>query len=147
MDRDRCGPRRRGGRRMKKYENAVLPPTRRRPPADRRSRPRPSRAGHNLSMPLTIDALGTVTPFETVTKTTEIAGTLQHVGFTEGQTVKAGDFIAQIDPRPYEAALAQAQGHHVDVDAKGIEREEGSLFRVRGSLGLGLRSDADALEI
>ena len=61
-------------------------------------------------MPLTIDALGTVTPFETVTIRTQIAGTLQSVGFTEGQTVKAGDFIAQIDPRPYEAALAQAQG-------------------------------------
>jgi multidrug efflux system membrane fusion protein len=61
-------------------------------------------------MPLTIDALGTVTPFETVTIRTQIAGTLQSVGFTEGQTVKQGDFIAQIDPRPYEAALAQAQG-------------------------------------
>jgi membrane fusion protein, multidrug efflux system len=61
-------------------------------------------------MPLTIDALGTVTPFETVTIRTQIAGTLQNVGFTEGQTVKQGDFIAQIDPRPYEAALAQAQG-------------------------------------
>jgi len=61
-------------------------------------------------MPLTIDALGTVTPFETVTIKTQIAGNLQEVGFTEGQIVKAGDFIAQIDPRPYEAALAQAQG-------------------------------------
>ena len=61
-------------------------------------------------MPITIDALGTVTPFETVTIRTQIAGTLQNVGFIEGQTVKAGDFIAQIDPRPYEAALAQAQG-------------------------------------
>ena len=61
-------------------------------------------------MPLTIDALGTVTPFETVTIRTQIAGKLQSVGFTEGQTVKQGDFIAQIDPRPYEAALAQAQG-------------------------------------
>ncbi len=61
-------------------------------------------------MPLTIDALGTVTPFETVTIRTQIAGTLQNVGFTEGQIVKQGDFIAQIDPRPYEAALAQAQG-------------------------------------
>jgi multidrug efflux system membrane fusion protein len=61
-------------------------------------------------MPLTIDALGTVTPFETVTIKTQIAGVLQKVGFTEGQIVKQGDFIAQIDPRPYEAALAQAQG-------------------------------------
>ncbi len=61
-------------------------------------------------MPLTIDALGTVTPFETVTIRTQIAGTLQNVGFAEGQIVKTGDFLAQIDPRPYEAALAQAQG-------------------------------------
>ena len=61
-------------------------------------------------MPLTIDALGTVTPFETVTIRTQIAGVLQTVGFTEGQTVKTGDFLAQIDPRPYEAALAQAKG-------------------------------------
>src|SRR5271169_5967804 len=61
-------------------------------------------------MPLTIDALGTVTPFETVTVRTQIAGNLQEVGFTEGQTVNKGAFLAQIDPRPYEAALAQAQG-------------------------------------
>jgi membrane fusion protein, multidrug efflux system len=61
-------------------------------------------------MPLTIDALGTVTPFETVTIKTQIAGNLQEVGFTEGQIVHKGDFLAQIDPRPYEAALAQAQG-------------------------------------
>jgi multidrug efflux system membrane fusion protein len=61
-------------------------------------------------MPLTIDALGTVTPFETVTIKTQIAGALQNVGFTEGQTVRSGDFLAQIDPRPYEAALAQAKG-------------------------------------
>jgi membrane fusion protein, multidrug efflux system len=61
-------------------------------------------------MPLTIDALGTVIPFETVTVKTQIAGNLQTVGFTEGQTVKTGDFLAQIDPRPYEAALEQAKG-------------------------------------
>jgi membrane fusion protein, multidrug efflux system len=61
-------------------------------------------------MPLTIDALGTVTPFETVTIRTQIAGKLQEVGFEEGQTVKKGDFLAQIDPKPYQAALAQAQG-------------------------------------
>jgi len=61
-------------------------------------------------MPITLDALGTVTPFETVTIRTQIAGTLMEIGFTEGQMVKKGDFLAQIDPRPYQAALAQAQG-------------------------------------
>ena len=79
-------------------------------------------------MPLTIDALGTVTPFETVTIRTQIAGTLQNVGFTEGQTVKAGDFIAQIDPRPYEAALAQAQGQ-LAKDQALLSQAQGDLAR------------------
>ncbi len=61
-------------------------------------------------MPITIDALGTVVPFETVTIRTQIAGKLMEMGFKEGQMVKKGDFLAQIDPRPYQAALAQAQG-------------------------------------
>ena len=60
-------------------------------------------------MPITIDALGTVTPFATVTIHTQISGRLMSVGFEEGQLVKVGDFLAQVDPRPYEAALAQAQ--------------------------------------
>ena len=79
-------------------------------------------------MPITIDALGTVTPFETVTIRTQIAGTLQNVGFTEGQTVKAGDFIAQIDPRPYEAALAQAQGQ-LAKDQALLGQAQGDLVR------------------
>ena len=61
-------------------------------------------------MPITIDALGTVTPLATVTIKTQISGKLMKVGFTEGQLVKEGDFLAQIDPRPFEATLAQAQG-------------------------------------
>ena len=61
-------------------------------------------------MPITLDALGTVTPLATVTIRTQIAGTLMELGFAEGQMVKKGDFLVQIDPRPYQAALAQAQG-------------------------------------
>src|SRR6516162_6998453 len=61
-------------------------------------------------MPRTLDALGTVIPYETVTIRTQIAGKLLEVGFTEGQTVQKGDFLAQIDPSPYQAALAQAKG-------------------------------------
>jgi multidrug efflux system membrane fusion protein len=61
-------------------------------------------------MPITINALGAVTPFATVTVKTQIAGKLMEVGFQEGQLVNAGDFLAQIDSRPFEATLAQAQG-------------------------------------
>jgi membrane fusion protein, multidrug efflux system len=61
-------------------------------------------------MPVTLDALGTVTALSTVAVKTQISGKLTEVGFTEGQSVKKGDFLAQIDPRPYQAALDQAQG-------------------------------------
>ena len=66
-------------------------------------------AAFNGDMPVTIDALGAVTPFATVTVKTQIAGRIMEVGFQEGQMVKAGDFLVQIDARPYEAALALAQ--------------------------------------
>ncbi len=61
-------------------------------------------------VPIIINALGAVTPLATITVRTQINGELQSVGFTEGQIVKAGDFLAQIDARPYEAQLAQYQG-------------------------------------
>jgi membrane fusion protein, multidrug efflux system len=57
-----------------------------------------------------ISALGTVTPLATVTVVSQISGYLQEVAFTEGQHVKKGDFLAQIDPRPYQALKAQYEG-------------------------------------
>lgn len=60
---------------------------------------------------LRIPALGTITPLATVTVKTQITGQLQKIAFIEGQLVHAGDFLAQIDPRPYEAALKQAKGN------------------------------------
>ena len=61
-------------------------------------------------LPVTLNALGTVTPLATVTVKTQIAGRLVAIGFREGQLVRAGDFLAQVDPRPYEIALEQAEG-------------------------------------
>ena len=58
-----------------------------------------------------IPALGTVTTFANVVVRTQISGTLEKIFFTEGQLVHQGDVIAQIDPRPYEAALQTMKGN------------------------------------
>ena len=57
-----------------------------------------------------VNALGTVTPIATVTVQTQINGQLTDVGFTEGQLVKKGDFLAQIDARPYQILKEQYEG-------------------------------------
>jgi multidrug efflux system membrane fusion protein len=59
---------------------------------------------------VTLNALGTVTPLATAQVRPQVGGMLVKLNFTEGQMVKAGDTLAQIDPRPYQAALDQARG-------------------------------------
>lgn len=73
-----------------------------------------------------LEALGTVTPLASVIVTTQISGVLQTVAFTEGQTVHKGDFLAQIDDRPYRAALAQYQGT--------LAHDQGLLAQARSDL-------------
>jgi multidrug efflux system membrane fusion protein len=74
-------------------------------------------------MPEILDGLGTVTALSTVTVKTQINGNLTEVAFHEGQAVKKGDFLAQIDPRPYQAALDQAEGQ--------LARDEALLAQAR----------------
>ena len=64
----------------------------------------------NAPIRVTLNALGTVTPLATATVRPQVGGLLTKLYFTEGQMVKAGDPLAQIDPRPYQAALDQAKG-------------------------------------
>jgi membrane fusion protein, multidrug efflux system len=59
---------------------------------------------------ISLNALGTVTSLATVTIRSQISGYLMKIDFKEGDEVKKGDLIAEIDSRPYEAALAQAKG-------------------------------------
>jgi multidrug efflux system membrane fusion protein len=77
-------------------------------------------------IPITINALGTVTPLATVTIHPQINGPLIKINFTEGQMVKRGDLLVQIDPRPYQAAVDQADGQ--------LKRDQASLANARVDL-------------
>lgn len=77
-------------------------------------------------LPVIIDALGTVTPTTTVVLRPQVSGMLTQVLFTEGQMVKKGQLLAQIDPRPFEQALMQAQGTR--------QRDEAQLDNARLTL-------------
>jgi multidrug efflux system membrane fusion protein len=61
-------------------------------------------------IPIEVTALGSVTPQANVTVHTRISGTLMAVYFTEGQTVRQGQLLALVDPRPYQVALEQTEG-------------------------------------
>jgi multidrug efflux system membrane fusion protein len=69
-----------------------------------------SAAARTGDMPIVLNGLGAVTPIATVTVQSQISGQITQISFKEGQTVKPGDPLIQIDPRPYNVALEQAQG-------------------------------------
>ena len=79
-------------------------------------------------IPVTIEALGTVTPVANVTVQAQVSGVLTQVLFTEGQMVRRGDVLATIDPQPFQIALAQATGARMR-DAAQLEAARVTLVR------------------
>jgi multidrug efflux system membrane fusion protein len=72
------------------------------------------------SMPIFLTALGTVTAYNTVTIKSRVDGQLMEVPVREGQAVRQGQMLAEIDPKPYQAALEQAQGQLVKDQANAV---------------------------
>jgi multidrug efflux system membrane fusion protein len=79
-----------------------------------------------MDVPVYINALGTVTPVQSVTVKTQVDGQLLTVLFDDGQMVKEGDLLAEIDPRPFEAQLLQYQGQ--------LQRDQALLENARRDL-------------
>ncbi len=75
-------------------------------------------AAQRQDVQLYLSGLGTVQAFNTVTVKARVDGQLDKIAFVEGQDVQAGDLLAQIDPRPFQAALAQAQANKASDEAK-----------------------------
>jgi len=106
------------------------------------------------TVPVQLRAIGNVQAYSTVTIKSKIGGELVRVHFTEGQDVKKGDFLFTIDPRPYEAALKQAEAN-LERDLAHAKHAREDARRYESLIQKGVvpqqqydkfRTDADALE-
>ncbi|HEY4262658.1 MAG TPA: MdtA/MuxA family multidrug efflux RND transporter periplasmic adaptor subunit [Schlesneria sp.] len=82
-------------------------------------------------MPLYLNGLGTVTAFKSVTIRSRVEGELIKVAFSEGQMVHEGDLLAEIDPRPFEVQLNQAEGQ-LARDQATVKTAKTTLSRYEG---------------
>jgi multidrug efflux system membrane fusion protein len=74
-----------------------------------------------------MSGIGTVVAYNVVDVHAQVTGTIDQIGFVEGQTVHPGNLIAQLDPRPFQAALQEAQAN--------LARDQANLANARLNLG------------
>lgn len=113
--------------------SAGAPGGARRPGAGNRPQPVSARAAKRQDLRVSVNAIGTITALNTATVRARVDGELRRILFREGQQVKAGDLLAEIDPRAYEVALAQMQGQ-LQRDAAQLKNAELDLARYRDLL-------------
>jgi multidrug efflux system membrane fusion protein len=101
-------------------------------------------------MPIYLTALGTVTPYMSVTVKARVSGELLPVKFVEGQEVRQGETILEIDPKPYIAALDQAKGTETHDEAL-LQNAQAEYARYKSLYDAGVTSketlDADAASL
>jgi multidrug efflux system membrane fusion protein len=78
-------------------------------------------------VPIVMAGIGTVEPYNVVDVHAQVTGTIDKIGFVEGQTVQPGSLIAQLDPRPYQAELQQAEAN--------LARDQAHLTNAQTNLG------------
>lgn len=95
-------------------------------------------------VPIYVTGIGTVQAFNTVTIRSRVDGQIDKIAFTEGQDVKAGELLAQIDPRPLQAQLEQAQAQKASHEAQlGDAKVELQRFANLAARGAGTQQSAD----
>ncbi|MCE5250193.1 efflux RND transporter periplasmic adaptor subunit [bacterium] len=84
----------------------------------------------SMNVPIELREIGAVEAYNTVSVTARVSGQLMKVGFREGDEVNEGDLLFQIDPRPYEAALLQAQAN-LERDHAALAKAETDIVRYK----------------
>ncbi|MDB5410008.1 MAG: Membrane fusion protein multidrug efflux system [Rhodospirillales bacterium] len=107
------------------YVTSPSPPAHAAPPGASAAIPVTAGRAEAKDVPVFLMGLGTVQAFNSVTVKSRVDGPIVKVSFAEGQEVKAGDALFQIDPRPFQAMLEQAQGNKAKDEAQlaGAQRD------------------------
>jgi membrane fusion protein, multidrug efflux system len=98
-------------------------------------------------LPVWLSGIGTVTPLNAVDVKVRVDGQLQGLSFTEGQDVAGGQMLAQIDPRPYQATLSQAEANRQrDLAQFANARQEVARAGKLASAGAGTSQNLDTMK-